>query len=337
MIGMASSEGSKWDGAKKGKSSESAGRHLVTGIPVAGEQERIGDVIRGFSSAAYEVGDTVYVVDGQGSLQGMVRVSDLLRLSPDTPVTEVMTSVPATVLPDEDQEKVAGLAIRHELVSVPVVNRHGRLLGVVPPRSLIRILRLEHIEDLHRFTGILDGSEQARNAMEAPPLRRARHRLPWLVVGLAGSVFATFIMAMFEHTLKERIVVAFFVPGIVYLADAIGTQTEAVTVRGLSFSNGSLRTLLFGELVTGLIIGLALGGLAFPLIVLFFGDVVLAVAVALSICTAGGFATSVGLLFPWIIFRIGLDPAYGSGPVATIVQDVLSLAVYFIMVMILLP
>lgn len=323
-------------GSAKGKTSESAGRHLVTRVPVAREDDRISDVISGFASSAYEVGDIVYLVDEEGKLLGMVRVSDLLRLSPDAAVGRAMTPIVATVLADEDQEAVAGIAILHELAAVPVVNSHGRFLGIVPPRSLIRILRLEHIEDLQRFTGILNGSEQARNAMESPPMHRACHRLPWLVVGLAGSIFATFLMSMFERTLQERIAVAFFVPGIVYLADAIGTQTEAITVRGLSFSNGSLRTLFFAELATGLIIGLVLGGLAFPLVALCFGDGLLAFAVALSICTAGGFATSIGLLFPWIFSRIGLDPAYGSGPVATIVQDVLSLATYFFTVVALL-
>lgn len=333
---MERTESAQRFGAAKGKSSESAGRHLVTRVPVARDDDRIADVISGFATACYDVGDSVYVVDHEGKLRGTVRVSDMLRLSPGTAVGEAMTPVAATVLADEDQEEVAGIAIRHELAAVPVVNRNGRFLGIVPPRSLIRILRLEHIEDLHRFTGILNGSDQARNAMESPPLHRAWHRLPWLVVGLAGSMFATFLMSRFEHTLQERIAVAFFVPGIVYLADAIGTQTEAITVRGLSFSSGSLRTLFFGELATGLIIGLVLGGISFPLVVLFFDDARLAFAVSASICTAGGFATSIGLLFPWILSRVGVDPAYGSGPVATIVQDVLSLATYFVTVVMLL-
>jgi len=134
------------------------------------------------------------------------------------------------------------------------------------------------------------------------------------------------------QTLETRVAVAFFVPGIVYLADAIGTQTEAIAVRGLSLSHNSINRLLQGELRTGLLIGLCLGVLSFPLVLVGIGDVRLALAVALAILTAGGVATSVGLLLPWLLYQAGKDPAFGSGPVATIIQDVLSLLIYFVIV-----
>jgi magnesium transporter len=143
-------------------------------------------------------------------------------------------------------------------------------------------------------------------------------------------------MARFEHLLKARLAVAFFIPGIVYLADAIGTQTEAIAVRGLSLSRASLRDLLTGELRTGLLIGTVLGALSFPAVFLAFGDGWLALAVALALLTAGTTATTIGLLFPWVLAYAGKDPALGSGPVATIIQDVLSLLIYFMLVRFLL-
>jgi magnesium transporter len=194
------------------------------------------------------------------------------------------------------------------------------------------ILRGEHIEDLHRLAGIQRENAQARHAIEAPPTRRARDRLPWLLVGFLGSFLATFVMSRFEHLLEARLAVAFFVPGIVYLADAIGTQTEAIAVRGLSLSRASLRHLLAGELRTGSLIGAVLGALSFPAVWLAFQDVWLALAVALAILTAGMTATTIGLLFPWVLASAGKDPAFGSGPVATIIQDVLSLLIYFMVV-----
>jgi magnesium transporter len=117
-------------------------------------------------------------------------------------------------------------------------------------------------------------------------MRRARDRLPWLLVGFLGSFLATFVMSRFEGLLEARLAVAFFVPGIVYLADAIGTQTEAIAVRGLSLSRASLRDLLAGELRTGLLIGAVLGVLSFPAVLLAFADVWLALAVALALLTA---------------------------------------------------
>ncbi|GET37779.1 magnesium transporter [Microseira wollei] len=196
-------------------------------------------------------------------------------------------------------------------------------------------VRREHIEDLDRLAGIQRENTHAHHALEAAPTRRAGDRLPWLLVGLVGSILATFVVSRFEQVLATRVFVSFFVPGIVYLADAIGTQTEAIVVRGLSFNHSSLQKLLTGEIWTGLLIGLALGGLSFPLVLAAFGNLKLASAVALAILTAGGIATTVGLLFPWLLFRAGKDPAFGSGPVATIIQDVLSLLIYFIIIQLL--
>lgn len=116
------------------------------------------------------------------------------------------------------------------------------------------------------------------------------------------------------------------------MADAIGTQTEAIMVRGLSLSQVSIGSLLVGELRTGFLIGAILGMLSFPFVWVVFGDMRLAIAVVVSLIAAGTAATSVGLLFPWLLAKMGKDPALGSGPLATIFQDVLSLLVYFVTV-----
>jgi magnesium transporter len=189
---------------------------------------------------------------------------------------------------------------------------------------------------MHRFTGIRREQNNARGAIEAPPTRRVRDRLPWLLVGLFGSMLATWVMTRFEQALHARIEIAFFIPGIVYLADAIGTQTEAIAVRGLSLSHQPIRHLISGELRTGLLMGAIVGLLALPAVWLIFGDQNLAIAVSLALLVAGGAATSIGLLLPWLLSRLGRDPAFGSGPVATILQDVLSLLIYFLIVTLLL-
>jgi magnesium transporter len=203
---------------------------------------------------------------------------------------------------------------------------------VVPSEALLHILRREHVEDIHRFAGITRETLRAREAMEEPPLRRLRHRLPWLLLGLLGSTVATVIVARFEGALALNPAIAFFVPGLVYLADAIGTQTEAVAVRGMSLSHARLSSLVAGELRTGLLIGLVLGGLTLPGVWLALGDLALALAVAGALVAAGGIATTIGLLLPWLLGRLGSDPAYGSGPLATIIQDLLSLLTYFLII-----
>jgi magnesium transporter len=316
----------------KGPLGETAAQHLVTRVPRARPQDRVGDVQARLAGARYEVLDTVYVIDDGARLIGLVPLTELMAAAPAQPLAEIMHATPPKVLPDMDQEHVASLAIDADLSAVPVVDTAGQLLGCVPAQALITILRREHIEDMQRFVGIHQNNSQALHALCAAPLTRARERLPWLLVGLAGSIIATFIMSRFEQTLAAQLTIAFFVPGIVYLADAIGTQSEAIAVRGLSFNHASLWRLVLGELATGMLIGLALGLLALPVAWLAFGDLRLAAAVALSILAAGAAATSIGLLLPWLLARTGIDPALGSGPVATIIQDVLSLLVYFTMV-----
>ena len=308
---------------------ETAREHLVKGVPIARGDECVGTVLARLPGHSFDAVDAVYIVDDLGGLQGLIPLPSLLMLPQDRLLRDVITIRPPTVNPDEDQERVVGLAVEHRLTAVPVVDTLGHLLRVVPAQALMAILRREHIEDLDRIAGIQRDNAHARDAIEAPPLRRARTRLPWLLVGFFGSFIATFVMSRFDQVLEARLDVAFFVPGIVYLADAIGTQTEAIAVRGLSLSRASLRDLLAGELRTGLLIGVILGALSFPSVLLAFRDTWLALAVVLALLTAGMTATTIGLLFPWVLAYAGKDPAYGSGPVATIIQDVLSLLIYF--------
>ncbi len=309
--------------------SETAAQHVVPRVPFAFAEDTVGSTLATLPGNAYDSIEAVYILDQQGHLCGLVRLLDLLTLPRDRKLGEVMTSQTPTANLQDDQERVAGLAVQHNLTDVPVIDAQGRLLGVVPASALLAILRREHIEDLHRLAGIQRENSQTYHALEAHPVRRASDRLPWLLVGLLGSMLATFVVSRFEQTLEALVFVSFFVPGIVYLADAIGTQTEAIVVRGLSMSQNSLRNLLTGELWTGLLIGLCLGVLTFPVVLVAFGNAKLAFAVALTILIAGGVATSIGLLFPWLLYRAGKDPAFGSGPVATIIQDVLSLLIYF--------
>jgi magnesium transporter len=294
-----------------------------SGERVAAVRERL----RG-GEAAHEW-DLLCVVDAHDHLLGTITAQALAALPDDTPVDHAMHKGGPQISPTIDQEEMASLVLHHGVTAIPVVDAHGRLVGVVGPQALMGVLRSEHIEDLHRLAGITRETAHARQAFEEPPLRRARHRLPWLMVGLVGSALATLVVARFEAVLAAKPALAFFIPGLVYLADAIGTQSEAVTVRGLSLSRASFGRLAGSELRTGLLIGLVLALLAFPMIWAVFGELRLALAVSAALASASTVAAVLGLTLPWLLSRMGLDPAYGSGPLATIVQDVLSLLIYF--------
>jgi magnesium transporter len=301
---------------------------VVTEVAIAHEHDTAADVLATLRVSRPHFSDVIHVVDARRRLHGAVSLSVLASAPPQETMAALMHPV-HSVTGDADPEHVASAALRHGMAAVPVVDHGGHLLGVVPPRTLMEVLRREHIEDLHRMAGIRRETTQARLAIEAPPVRRVRDRLPWLLAGLAGSVLATGVVATFEAALQAKIALAFFVPAIVYLADAIGTQTEAIAVRGLSLSHAPMRELVWGEMRTGLMIGVVLGALAWPAVWLVFADAQLASAVALSLVAAGTVATTIGLTLPWLLARLGRDPAFGSGPIATIVQDVLSLAIYF--------
>lgn len=273
--------------------------------------------------------ELVCVIDAERRLLGTLSATDLLVLPGHARVERSMRRGPFSVRPSTDPEHMASLALHHGLRAMPVTDEQGRLLGVVGSQALMGILRREHVSDLHRLAGISRESRQAVQALEEPPLRRVRHRLPWLLVGLVGSMLATLVVARFEASIAQRTALAFFVPGLVYLADAIGTQTEAVAVRGLLLSRISLRRLMLGELRGGVLIGLLLALVVFPMVWFAFADVRLAGTVAIALASASAVASLLGMLLPWALNRWGADPAYGSGPLATIIQDVLTLMIYF--------
>jgi magnesium transporter len=315
--------------------SESAGAHLTERVPRARQSDCAGAVRTRLVGGEFQAVETLYVLDEGGRLQGLVQLVDLLAAPADVSMLELIKPAPVCVHPLDDQEQVAGLAVEHQLAAVPVADREGRFLGVVPPTALITILRREHIEDLNLLVGLRHDHLRSLRAMTEAPVHRARERLPWLLVGLAGSFLATWVVSRYEETLNREVMVAFFMPAIVYLADAIGTQSEAIAVRGFSMNHVPLRRSIVGEIQTGFLIGSILGLLSLPFVLIGFGSQRLALAVAVSIFAAGGVATSIGILLPWGLERLGRDPAFGSGPVATIIQDVLSLLIYFLVVQLL--
>ena len=310
------------------KHHEPVGSHLVASYARAHPEETADSVLARIAAEKPACMDLVLVVEHGGRLAGVVPLARLIAAGKASLKKTMQRDFPR-VRAGDDQEHAASLALHHGVDALPVVDADGRPLGVMPAQALLQVLRREHVEDLHVLAGIKRESSQARHAIEDPPARRVRHRLPWLLVGLAGSALATLTMAGFESTLSRNMAIAFFVPGIVYLADAIGTQTEAVAVRGLSLTHAGIGRLLAGELRSGMLIGASLGLLSFFPIFLVFGDARLAGAVASAIFAAGTVAAGLGMLLPWLLARGGRDPAMGSGPLATVIQDVVSLLVYF--------
>jgi magnesium transporter len=186
----------------------------------------------------------------------------------------------------------------------------------------------EHEVDLARLGGFLRGTRRARTAGEEAVVRRVWHRVPWLLVGLLGAVIAAQIVSAFAGQLENTVALAFFLPGIVYMADAVGTQTETLVIRGFSVGVSQARIVRL-ETLTGAFIGVLLAAAIFPLALAVTGETRIATIVSLALLVSASIATLVAVTLPTLIQKFDLDPAYGSGPLGTVIQDILSISIYF--------
>jgi magnesium transporter len=306
---------------------ETAAEHVCSRVPIAAPDSRAGDVRRSMAGQRYDSATHIAVCDGS-RLVGLLRIEDLLAAPEDAAMRQLMDAEPPIVAPGTDQEIAAWHALQHEETALPVVDGQGRFVGFVPPQRLLAVLLREHEEDMARLGGYLHDTSAARSASLEAVKRRFWHRIPWLLLGLLGALLAADIVGAFEKQLAETVTLAFFIPGIVYLADAVGTQTETLVVRGLSVGVG-IGQILRREAFTGILIGIALSLAFFPLALWRWGDSRVALAVSLALLTACSTATFVALSLPWLFQRLGRDPAYGTGPLATVIQDLLSILIYF--------
>lgn len=155
-------------------------------------------------------------------------------------------------------------------------------------------------------------------------------RLPWLIVGLFGGIVATFLVSRFEDVLISNIKLAFFLPVIVYMSDAVGSQTQTIYVRSIADRKDKFFKYLSKEILLGVFLGIIFGGLIFSVSYLWMGDFTTALTVGLAMFTTIAFAPIVALTLSEFIFKEHQDPALGAGPFTTIAQDILSILIYFL-------
>lgn len=306
---------------------ETAARQATSSVPVVAPGTSIDELRRWLAGRRFECAGHIVVCDA-GRFLGVARVEDVLAADADLSLAEVMDPEPPVVGPGVDQERAAWRAVSNRQAALSVVDELGHFVGLIPPHRLLAVMLSEHEEDLSRLGGFTRSAAVARETSQEPVERRFRHRVPWLLVGLVGALLAADIVGWFEAALEEQVMLAFFVPGIVYLADAVGTQTETIVVRGLSVGV-TLRSMVRRELLAGLAIGIALALVATPVVWWRWGDADVALSVGLAIFAASSTATLAAMGLPWLMDSLDVDPAFGSGPLATVVQDLLSILIYF--------
>jgi magnesium transporter len=268
----------------------------------------------------------IFIVDNEERLTGRVNMRQLLLALPDQTMRELMTTPPLIVGVDEDQEAVAQNFQKYDVQSAPVVDKDGRLLGRITFDDIIDVVHEEMDQDVYRMAG---SSEE--EMYSSGTLKIATLRLPWLLFNLGGGFITSAVLSYFEVSFINIMILIPFVPMIMGLSGAVGSQSATITVRGLAMGriaedrvwHGVLREVRISAIVAvtlGLIIALGAGYL--------HEAARLGAAVGLSVLTAVVVSTVFGAVIPILFKTLKIDPALASAPVVTSVNDVVSLVIY---------
>lgn len=308
---------------------ETAAEHYTRRVPIAAPDDTVETTRAALLDRSFDSAAEISVCDADGKLVGLVNIEDLIAAERHTRLSEIMDARPPVVTPGTDQEIAAWQAIRRREACLAVVDHDGSFLGIITPQRLFEVLLSEHLEDTARLSGVIQGSSQACTASNEPVWHRLCHRLPWVLLGLIGALITAELVAAFESKLQAQVILAFFIPGIVYLADAVGTQTETLVIRGMSVGIPVDRV-FWRESITGALIGVTLACLCFPLVLARWGRADVALAVSLALLGACSVASAVATFLPWALRRLHQDPAFAAGPIATVIQDLLSVLIYLV-------
>ncbi|MEL6610682.1 MAG: magnesium transporter [Bacteroidota bacterium] len=317
-----------------GYDEETAGGLMEVDYVVVNEDATVAEATEAVRACAEEVDQVyaVYVVDAQRRLQGIVPLKRLLLAREGRPVRDLMITDIVTTEPDEDQEEVARLMERYDLIALPVVSADGVLLGRITIDDIVDVIRDEAEEDLQRASGIAGDEE-----LSASVLQITRGRLGWLLLGLVGAFLSGLVIKGFEGSLERATVLAVFIPVVMAMAGNAGIQSAAIAVQGLASGDlwgSDLLRRLGKELVVATLNGVVLAVVLGVAVLVLPGFAegaggALAATVALSLFLVVIIATGIGATVPLLLAKAGIDPALAMGPFITVSNDILGLAVYF--------
>jgi magnesium transporter len=268
----------------------------------------------------------IYVIRKDGLLTGYIDVLDLLIYPRAAPIRDAAKPNPVVVPLDMDQEEVANLFGKYDEFTLPVVDESGKLVGRITVDDIIDVIEEEASEDIAHIAGTTEVE-----LGETSPIKISRNRLPWLIVGLTGQLFAALIMSRYEVSLRNWFVLAFFVPLIVGTAGSIGIQAAVVVVRELALGQINLRRVgrrVSRELMVALVNGLTLGVILFLAVMVWQRDIDLAVLLLGSLLIVIAVAAFVGSSVPLLLEKLKIDPAIATGPFITVSNDIIGLAIY---------
>ena len=270
----------------------------------------------------------IYVVDDDNHLEGVISLRQLLLATPDVTLKGLTQGEVYRVFTDTDQEEVARLVSRYDLLAVPVVDHENRLLGIVTVDDVIDVIRAEATEDILKMAGTHDEEILTRSAF-----RVARYRLPWLLVGLAGGLLTARVIAHFSGLISNQIYLAAFMPLILGMGGIVGNQSATVLVRGIATGRLDPKRwiqIVWKQLQVGLLLGIAVGILLGGITYLLYSGTpwlgpTVGLAILLGIIAAAVWSVLVPLIFNWL----HIDPAVATQPFVSTTIDIVSALIYF--------
>ena len=311
---------------------DTAGGLMVTefvSVPASATVAEATEAVRA-KAATVDPVFVVYALDDEGRLTGVVPLKRLLLARADAHVANVAEPDPISVEPDLDQEEVARIMERYDLIALPVVSEGGRLLGRITIDDVLNVVREEAEEDIQRAVGIT-GEEELSSSVFAV----SRGRLVWLLLGLVGAYVSGLVIVGFEEALQVAPVLALFIPIVMAMAGNAGIQSSAIAVQGLASGDlwsSDLARRIGKELAVALLNGAVLAlALAAIVVLSGFGDDPgrLALTSGLALLIVIVLSTLIGATVPLALDRVGVDPALAMGPFITVSNDILGLTIFF--------
>ena len=269
---------------------------------------------------------TIYVVDDKDKLLGILSLRKLLLIERDTAIKDIIFTEIISIKATENDEYVANIMNKYDLVTIPVVDDFNRLIGRITIDDVMDVVKDEAEKDYQMASGISEDVESSDTAWEL-----TRARLPWLLIGMIGGLLGAKVIGIFDLS-GDNFELAFFIPLIAAMGGNVGVQSAAIVVQGLA--NDSLKMEnIFQKLVKELGVGL-LNGMICSIIILGAAYCIgysleLSLTVSISLFTVIVFAAVFGTFIPLTLEKYNIDPALATGPFITTVNDVLGLFIYF--------
>jgi magnesium transporter len=258
---------------------------------------------------------------------GVVSLKKLLLADPKTKVHELMDPDYPFVSSDVDQEQVAKLFKKYDLITIPVVDEKHNLIGHISIDDVVDVIEEEIEEDISLIAGT---SEE--DIHEDSSLRITRARLPWLFVSFFGEIISALILSRFEATLNQIVASAFFIPIIMAMGGATGQQTGIIVVRGLVTGNFSMQNIakrIVVELQSTFLTGITFAIIITLVVYIWMHDLGFGLVLGSSILIVISFAGFIGSVIPVIFKKLGIDPALVTGPLIATTNDIFGLLIYF--------